>query len=391
MSYLYNKNIDNINEEDISELIENQVFEDENLEYKREINPTNKKFKQNFLKEVCAFCNSDGGLLIYGIGENVDKTPYINGIGIENVDDLELKLRSFINHHLDPRPIPHINISYLNVDDKNVLVVKASKSFNGPVRRRINSDKTGDFYIRHGNESVHMTIDELRNSFNLSGKIFERIHAFKEKRIGKIYNKNEDYFNIITHLIPFESFTPGKHLDLSILINNNSFKNIYPSFSPVKYNLDGIITYADERNYSQFYDNGVIESCLSYRNIDEGNRQLSMPYFETLIVGHIENNLKIYKDLNINLPIFCFITISGVYEKSIYLGNNFIPMSYNKYKFDRNILKLPEIIFNHSNIFKNKDDLGNMFKFTFDKVYHAAGQNNGSPNYDSGSWNPKKY
>ena len=160
MSYLYNKNIDNLNNEDIIDLIENQVFEDENLEYKREININQKKFKRDFLKEVCAFCNGDGGLLIYGIGENEDKFPYIHGIDIENEDNQELKLRSFINHHLDPRPIPHIDIKYLKVDENNILLIKVSKCFNGPVRRRINSDKTGDFYIRHGNESVHMTIDE---------------------------------------------------------------------------------------------------------------------------------------------------------------------------------------------------------------------------------------
>lgn len=67
---MFEKDINEITEEDLESLVNNEVQEDRRLEYKGELDLSNNEHKRKLLKTVCAFSNTSGGLLIYGIKEN---------------------------------------------------------------------------------------------------------------------------------------------------------------------------------------------------------------------------------------------------------------------------------------------------------------------------------
>lgn len=64
------KDIKQIIQSDIQELIDNSVPEGKTIEYKRELPKKSDKAKKEFLADVSSFANSSGGDLILGIEEN---------------------------------------------------------------------------------------------------------------------------------------------------------------------------------------------------------------------------------------------------------------------------------------------------------------------------------
>ena len=83
---LYEKKIDEIDASDLHNLALDNVLEGPNLEYKRELNLKNGNHRRKLLKTVCAFANTQGGLLIYGISEADGKLNF-EGLALENVEN----------------------------------------------------------------------------------------------------------------------------------------------------------------------------------------------------------------------------------------------------------------------------------------------------------------
>ena len=93
--YLLGKRADEITEFDINRLLENQIQENKNLDYKRDLNLSKDSDKKEFLFDISAMYNTDGGCFIFGIeelkdekGQNTGKPSKIAGLKIENSDKL---------------------------------------------------------------------------------------------------------------------------------------------------------------------------------------------------------------------------------------------------------------------------------------------------------------
>ncbi|MDR0971745.1 MAG: ATP-binding protein, partial [Bacteroidales bacterium] len=94
--YILGKNANSINAEDIQRLIDNGIKENKSLDYKMYWgNLSENDKKKEFLNDITAFYNTDGGCLIYGIKEKKDKESKntgepekIIGINIDNQDKL---------------------------------------------------------------------------------------------------------------------------------------------------------------------------------------------------------------------------------------------------------------------------------------------------------------
>src|SRR5690554_990459 len=93
--YILGIRADKIQEADIKRLVENQIQESSNLDYKKELSISKDKDKKEFLFDVTAMYNTDGGCLVFGIEEekdkdnqNTGKPKEITGIEIQNSDKL---------------------------------------------------------------------------------------------------------------------------------------------------------------------------------------------------------------------------------------------------------------------------------------------------------------
>lgn len=117
------------NKSDILEMISLQIQENLHLDYKASAALSHSK-RDEISKDVSAFANSDGGLIIYGVTEEGHLPLLIDG-----VDHHKYKrewLEQVINSNISPK-IEGVSITQIPIDDKlSVYVLLIPKSFRGP-------------------------------------------------------------------------------------------------------------------------------------------------------------------------------------------------------------------------------------------------------------------
>jgi hypothetical protein len=151
-------------------------------------------------------------------------------------------------------------------------------------------------------------------------------------------------------------------------------------------NLDGYLNFTGgggqpSNAYTQLYRNGIVEAVYVYTTLD-GNpsKSLLSVHYEQIILRWLAEYLKKFQNLNIEPPIYVFLTLIGVANSVLALprGRDFrnpIPT------VDRDELILPEIMIEEYGI-----DPAASMKPLFDMVWNAYGLRS-SYNYDDqGNW-----
>lgn len=151
---------------DIENLITIGAEESINLDFKSGDSLANTDGKKNEIaKDVSAFANSDGGIIIYGVAEKdfkADSLAFVNGN-----DFTKEWLEQIINSRIQKRisDILIVPIRFNNDPAKTVYVVKIPLSNSAP---HISSDKR--YYKRFNFQSVPMEEYEIRDLFNRKQK-----------------------------------------------------------------------------------------------------------------------------------------------------------------------------------------------------------------------------
>ncbi len=149
---------------DLKELIDNQVEESTYLDFKSapSLEKSDKK-RAEIGKDVSAFANADGGIIIYGMKEQdhvADSFSFIDG----NILTKEW-LEHVISSQIAPR-IENLHIYPVRVDndlEQSIYIVKIPASTRVP---HMSGDK---YYRRYDFQSVPMQDYEVRN-------LFEKVH-----------------------------------------------------------------------------------------------------------------------------------------------------------------------------------------------------------------------
>jgi len=150
----------------IQSLISNGIEESINIDFKaaEALSKVDAK-KKEISKDVSAFANSDGGIIVYGLNENnhkADSLSFIDGNEFSK-EWLEQVISSTIQ-----RNIPNLKIFPIRNKGKineTIYVVQIPESFDAP---HICKDKK--FYKRYNFESVAMEEYEVRNLYGRKNK-----------------------------------------------------------------------------------------------------------------------------------------------------------------------------------------------------------------------------
>jgi hypothetical protein len=153
--------LENYDIEFIESLIKNEIEESINVDFKSAdaLSKLDAK-KKEISKDVSAFANSNGGVIIYGVNETNHKASalsFVNGNEFTK-EWLEQVISSTIQ-----RNIPDLKIFPIRKDGKienTIYVVQIPESFEAP---HIAKDKK--FYKRYNFESVAMEEYEVRNLY----------------------------------------------------------------------------------------------------------------------------------------------------------------------------------------------------------------------------------
>lgn len=307
-------NLDNVSITDIENLVENNIVENKNLEYKREFG-----HDDSMLSELCAFANTSGGDVIYGIEENKDGYPIkVVGVKIDSLDKKMQRINHLVKNGIEPR-IPNIEIKYINLS-KNIyiLIIRVTKSWNSP--HRVISNK--NFYGRTSSGKYPLDITEIRTSISASDSLSEKISKFRSERIIKIaggdtYVPMNNGAKVILHLIPLSSFDSRNIISIPNQIRQlEKFWPLGSTGMNYKINLAGHICYSgglreNSYSYTQVYRTGTVEALYSFSHYDN-EKIIHILHIENELLVKINEYIAQLVRLGVSFPILVFISFTGI-------------------------------------------------------------------------------
>ncbi|XER13268.1 hypothetical protein SATMO3_35190 [Sporomusa aerivorans] len=268
-------NIQDLTKEKLQELIDNQVFENKELEYK-DYSFTNGKIdeknKDKFMKEIVSFANTNGGFIIIGMKEDNNRLPIeITGAGfpLTQYDNWLSSFRQLVLSRIRPH-LHGIECKPVELTNGTIaIVIHVPKSYARP--HSFWDGNKDEFYMRYANGITYMDIDDLRKQFLHLGYMQSQIQQFRKDRISMIL-ANECVGDLgakaklVFHIIPKWSFELGNTIDLKIVDHNRSFLPISGDGWSYRYNADGFCIYSVDSStrkietYTQIFHNGIIEA-----------------------------------------------------------------------------------------------------------------------------------
>lgn len=385
--YVIDKEFDDININDIEFLVDNKVAEGLLLDYKVQNYSRTNNGKKELLKDITAFANSSGGDLIIGVGDDrYNQASFISGIETNNIAEEVNRIEQIVYSGTEPK-LNSFKVKYLKLDDgKYIIIVRVEASPLFP--HMISFQKNNRFYIRKSDKNILLDAYELKNIFLKSENIFENIKNENKKRISRIYSGDSiipidgDRPKILINFIPYHSVINDKIFN---------FKNITLGFPIQRINFDGILGYKTNQNgissYCQLYRNGILEFASTtskvfsnienpfntIENVDVINANKNG--FEDYLIRKCSYFYDVLKNLNVELPIYMFISLIDVNGYRIYYKNQDNVKLTNA--VDRDLLILPEIEIKSSNF-----DMKSILTDIINMIWNACGEEK-SVNFDS--------
>lgn len=295
-------NKDNYSIDDIYNLISNEVEENIHLDYKeaRALGKEDPK-KTEITKDVSAFANSDGGVIVYGISEASHKPKAISPIDGKTFTKEWLEN---VIQQIQPR-IDGIKIFPIRVDgniEKSIYVVQIPRSASAP-----HMAKDHRYYKRFNFESVPMEDYEVKDAFNrvvTPNLVIDSCTFYVEE------NKSDHVTYHLSAAVLNRGNRVCESYKLNFYINNASLcdisyrtleeKNAYtimdhnriklsscsqaPIFPTEQLDMGHFRITIKKQNHDLFFRNLVVEMMLFYTG---GNENLAfIPITKEFIVDH---------------------------------------------------------------------------------------------------------
>lgn len=370
-----------VTERDILNLKQSQVQESINLDYKRDL-PTTKDDGREFLADVCAFANTLGGTMVFGIeeekdeqGKNTGLPSQIVGVGGVNLDQEIQRIENMLEG-LDPR-LTNVVTHAVQVEGKTVLLLGVPHSLFAPHM----SKKDGRFYSRRNSGKLAMEAREIRQAFLASDSWERQLDNFRRSRVMDVLTLDllpdlqRESGCTFLHILPLGPrdtvVNLAKHQGR--LLNSISLPD---GGKAAKWNLDGYMIYqgiANSRSYALFLRNGGLEfaSMYFYRVLrkEHGERRFFIGQaLETLSIEYATNYFQLSTELSVEPPFVVFLSVLGLKDAFMYFeGSQYF--WDDRGRFDRDQVLLPGLVV------ETLDDIDvpRLMKPLFDTLWQAAG------------------
>jgi hypothetical protein len=380
---MINKSINEITVDDLHDLVVNKISEGTTIEFKANLNISSDNDKKEFLADISSFANTNGGDIIYGIKAIEGKAVEVSGFNCMSSDRILLQLESLMRDGLSPR-IEGIDFLTLGLyNDYLTLLIRIPRSHSAP--HQVTLKGHDKYYARGKAGKYQMDREQLKNAFLKNDAIIDKIENYVQNRIIDITSevmpiKFEKTAKIAIHLVPEQSLTDNFVFDVTKI---SKIREINGGSTTPSYDIHGWLTYSkapspNSNNYLRVFRNGIIEAV---------NGELFYPYqghlripiakgynYELFIVEAIESYLRFYKDRNIRLPIYLFISFIG-------MTGYYIASEVLRYPFGIKTLQQHNINLHRMVIQSYNQDVPLLLKSGFDVIWNACGFE-GSINYD---------
>ena len=370
-------------------LVAESVPESRTLEFKSALQLESDEQKREFLSDLTALANTDGGDLVLGIKAEKGVASEVCGLNGFVADDRIGQIENLLRDAVQPR-LSGVRPHVVPLESgAHVLILRVQRSLNAPhmVRHR----GIMRFCGRNSNGKYDLDVHELRSAFLASEGIAERLERFRGDRINKLASGTtpvpmSSEHLIVLHLLPVVSVRPEIRFtipELKLAAKDQQLRPIASSGWGPMCNIDGVIYASSWKNrtyhsYVQLYRNGFLEAADSYTLTANENRIIPSIAWERYLLEVFRGYLKSLNDLKLDPPYAASISLLNVRDYSMHVGPTF---SSTGGPINRDHLLTQEIL-----IESLDEEPETVLRPLFDQVWNSCGWEQ-SINYDKdGNW-----
>ena len=380
---------DAVSEPDLHELVTAQVPEGLRVEYKLETYGNTDSEKREFLKDISALANSQGGHLILGMEETAGVATAVVGLGATDADAELLRVEQIARGGLEPR-ISGLRLKAIPLTaGGHAILLRVPRSWNPP--HRVVAQGSNRFFVRHSAGVHEPNVEELRTLFTESASALDQARQFRAKRLQEIRSGTGQRplvsgGRIILHILPVASLSGAVAVDVEqVRQQRTAFPTIGSTGMTPRYNYYGFINErsGDENyGYTQIFRNGALEATKAkiIRERD-GRRFIPGLPLERYIFEVFSQYIIGLRDIGVPPPLIIRLTFEGV------LGVNYV-VRHNIFDEDdpplpEDILVLPECILED---YGEDIDHHRAVRPAFDALWNSIGYSRSQFFNDEGLW-----
>lgn len=385
---------DDINDATLIELCESNAPETISLDFKQQLYGSTPEDKAEFMKDVCALANSEGGDLVFGIAEAKGAAGKLMPIVDPTADRAMRKLGQILDGSVEPR-VPGLQWKQVTVEGGYALILRVPKSLIGPHRYVMNN--LSRFPIRNGTHIADMSYDQLRDAFGRTSTLLDQARSFRRLRLGVIpaglwKPLPGDIPYLALHLIPIESMSGRSSMDVTEVNHRyNDLMGYRWGGAGRNFNLDGLLVWEGSTDKTvtrcaQAFRSGALEMVDAHVSSDHaGFKAIQGPMLACNVRESLGKLLKSAKASGFLGSAVVGLALHRVTNYTLYMGQVF--NMHGKYLPDRSDLILPEAWV--ENI--EGQDIDELVKPLLDVIWQSFGlESCGLYDETTGKWSPER-
>jgi hypothetical protein len=315
---VYHLDLKEINDETLKGLIGNER-EGKRIEYKRELPGKTEEDKAEFLKDITAFANTEGGDIVYGMADVKGVASAFMPIENSRIDGEKLRLHEIHDRWVLPR-IPALTIHPVPVEPgKSLVIVRDDQSHIGP--HQVIASDSYKFHGRNTAGTYTMEVDELRSKILRQASLPERMSDFRQLRIDLMVNRPEDLptpikdeRKLVVHYLPEQTFGQIGSVNAALFTNRAYSRKVDDEGAPAhammglspRANIDGYaFMHGRGDDAIQFYAQVFYDGSVEFA--DSGALGTSNPDF----IDHVVLEDTLFRQYRFARKIFAALEIEG--------------------------------------------------------------------------------
>lgn len=391
---MLNKPIHGITWDDIQQLIDNEVPESRELEYKQQLPGTSDQDKHEFRADVTAFANAAGGTLIFGIkerrgadGQSTNVPEAVTGLSADRLLSAATGLEDILRYNVEPKLVGTEFRVINSTADAAVLLVRVRRSWTNP--HAVRSGHNLRFYSRNSGGKYDLDVAEIRDAFLTAESFAERTETFRRERIARlvagdtvlplagdawvalhVLAASADRAALLSHAQP-------QAYQLRPLAEDTNSGSLY--------NFDGIVVGDNlssgiKRGYTQLFGTGGIETVSSRLLANKANpRYIPSTSLEHAVLDATHRYVRFLRDAGASPPIGVALTLIGV--RGSELGVDEQLHHWDTILVDRDVLMIPAVAAEDFDA-----DITQLLRAAFDRLWQAGGYDRCRHYADDGSY-----
>ena len=160
-------------------LIRSGARESSTLDYKRDVYATTEGGRKEFAKDLTAFANKDGGILLVGVREENGAPAEVVGVPAAEVDSAILWLESVARSGVNPH-LPSLVINQVSIENKALIAVSVPRGMDPPYEV---ASAGGRFFVRDERSVRTMSREEIKFAVSRSTTLMDRVDQFVDERM----------------------------------------------------------------------------------------------------------------------------------------------------------------------------------------------------------------